>query len=177
MFSQLVPWQFDYSGEKRNVKRTFRRVSCGTARLLGNMGSGGETPLLGRFSSPVAKGTALAEGLLSGCAGGVGRPLPLLPVVELPMAARSNQQAQKGLGRKIASLLHQRRPRGTEPCPPAAARLDPPTPSSTTGTPVSSNVSRRAATNPRHHETTAGSVPPVQRLVRRVPAIPTQHFL
>ena len=56
VFSQLVPWQFDYSGEKRNVKRTFRRVSCGTARLLGNMGVGGETPLLGRLSSPVAKG-------------------------------------------------------------------------------------------------------------------------
>ena len=56
VFSQLAPWQFDYSGEKRNVKRTFRRVACGTARLLGNMGAGGETPLLTRFSSPVAQG-------------------------------------------------------------------------------------------------------------------------
>ena len=56
VFSQLAPWQFDYSGEKMNIKRTFRRVSCATARLLGNMGVGGETPLLGRFSSPVAKG-------------------------------------------------------------------------------------------------------------------------
>ncbi len=56
VFSQLAPWQFDYSGEKRNIKRTFRRVSCGTARLLGNMGAGGETPLLTRFSSPVTQG-------------------------------------------------------------------------------------------------------------------------
>jgi len=51
---QLVPWQFDYSGEKMNIKRTFRRVSCLTMRLLGNMGAGGQTPLLGRVSSPVA---------------------------------------------------------------------------------------------------------------------------
>jgi hypothetical protein len=56
IFSQLVPWRFDYSGEKRNVKRTFRRVACGTARLLGNAGASGETPLLERFSTPAAQG-------------------------------------------------------------------------------------------------------------------------
>ena len=109
VFSQLVPWQFDYSGEKRNVKRTFRRVSCGTARLLGNMGVGGETPLLGRLSSPVAKGERrMAEGLLSGRAGGMGRPLPLLPVVELPMAALLEPAGPERPGRKITSRLHQK---------------------------------------------------------------------
>jgi beta-galactosidase len=56
VFWQLAPWQFDYSGEKMNIKRTFRRLSCCTTRLLGNLGAGGETPLLGRFSSPVAEG-------------------------------------------------------------------------------------------------------------------------
>jgi beta-galactosidase len=56
VFWQLAPWEFDYSGEKMNIKRTFRRVSCGTARLLGNLGAGGETPVLARFSSPVAEG-------------------------------------------------------------------------------------------------------------------------
>jgi hypothetical protein len=56
VFCQLVPWQFDYSGEKMNVKRTFRRVSCLMTRLLGNMGVGGQTPLLGRFSGAVAQG-------------------------------------------------------------------------------------------------------------------------
>jgi hypothetical protein len=56
VFSQLVPWQFDYSGEKMNIKRTFRRVSCGMARVLGNMGAASETPLLKRFPNPVARG-------------------------------------------------------------------------------------------------------------------------
>ena len=55
VFSQLVPWQFDYSGEKMNVKRTFRRVACLTARLLGNMGAAGRTPLLARFAKPVGE--------------------------------------------------------------------------------------------------------------------------
>jgi len=54
VFWQLAPWQFDYSGEKMNIKRTFRRLSCGTARLLGNMGVAGRTPLLTRFSNLVA---------------------------------------------------------------------------------------------------------------------------
>jgi hypothetical protein len=36
-----------------NVKRTFRRTAFLLSRLLGNMGVGGSTPLLGRFRSPV----------------------------------------------------------------------------------------------------------------------------
>jgi beta-galactosidase len=52
VFSQLAPWQFDYSGGKMNVKRTFRRVACLTARLLANLGAAGETPLLARFGNP-----------------------------------------------------------------------------------------------------------------------------
>ena len=53
VFCQIVPWQFDYSGEKMNIKRTFRRVSCLTTRLLANMGAAGSTPVLERFHSPV----------------------------------------------------------------------------------------------------------------------------
>jgi hypothetical protein len=52
---QLVPWQFDYSGEKMNVKRTFRRVSCLLARLLGNMQAAGETPILEHIATPVSE--------------------------------------------------------------------------------------------------------------------------
>jgi hypothetical protein len=50
---QLAPWRFDYSGEKMNIKRTFRRVSCLLTRLLANMGAAGQTPLLSRFAGPV----------------------------------------------------------------------------------------------------------------------------
>jgi len=53
VFCQLIPWQFDYSGEKMNVKRTFRRVSCLVARLLGNMQAAGETPILDHITAPV----------------------------------------------------------------------------------------------------------------------------
>jgi hypothetical protein len=61
---QLAPWQFDYSGEKMNVKRTFRRISCLVARLLANMGAAGQTPLLAHFSRPVAEGeTRWLDGL------------------------------------------------------------------------------------------------------------------
>ena len=56
VFSQLAPWQFDYSGEKMNVKRTFRRVAYLTARLLANMGAPGGTPLLARFANPANAG-------------------------------------------------------------------------------------------------------------------------
>jgi len=56
VFSQLAPWQFDYSGGKMNVKRTFRRVACLTARLLANMGAAGGTPLLARFANPAGAG-------------------------------------------------------------------------------------------------------------------------
>jgi hypothetical protein len=55
VFCQLVPWQFDYSGAKMNVKRTYRRVSCLLARLLGNMHAAGETQLLEHISTPVAE--------------------------------------------------------------------------------------------------------------------------
>jgi hypothetical protein len=55
VFCQLVPWQFDYSGGKMNVKRTYRRVSCLLARLLGNMQAGGETRLLEHVGTPVAE--------------------------------------------------------------------------------------------------------------------------
>jgi len=53
VFWQLAPWQFDYSGEKMNIKRTFRKVTSGTTRLLANMGAGGRTPLLDHFSRPL----------------------------------------------------------------------------------------------------------------------------
>jgi hypothetical protein len=55
VFCQLAPWQFDYSGAQMNVKRTFRRVSCLSARLLANMGATGETPLLAHITKPVAE--------------------------------------------------------------------------------------------------------------------------
>ncbi len=37
-----------------NIKRTYRRVAFALSRVLGNMGVRGETPLLERFSKPVA---------------------------------------------------------------------------------------------------------------------------
>jgi hypothetical protein len=52
IFSQLTPWQFEYGGGKMNVKRTFRRVACLSARLLANLGARGATPLLARFAAP-----------------------------------------------------------------------------------------------------------------------------
>jgi beta-galactosidase len=64
VFSQLAPWQFEYSGGKMNVKRTFRRVACLTARLLGNLGAASATPLLARFASPADSGeTRWLDGL------------------------------------------------------------------------------------------------------------------
>jgi len=61
---QLAPWQFDYSGEKMNVKRTFRRVSCLVTRLLANTGVAGQTALLDHLSRPVAEGeTRWLDGL------------------------------------------------------------------------------------------------------------------
>ena len=54
VFCQLAPWQFDYE-KLYNVKKTFRRTSFLVTRLLGNMGvSSTSTPLLSRFSTPVA---------------------------------------------------------------------------------------------------------------------------
>jgi hypothetical protein len=55
VFRQLVPWQFDYSGGKMSVKRTYRRVSCLLARLLGNMQAAGEAPILERITAPVSE--------------------------------------------------------------------------------------------------------------------------
>jgi hypothetical protein len=53
VLTQLVPWRMDYSGEKMNVKRTFRCAARLTARLLGNMGAPASTPLLSYFGTPV----------------------------------------------------------------------------------------------------------------------------
>jgi hypothetical protein len=55
VFCQLAPWTFDYSGAQMNIKRTFRRVSCLTARLLGNLGAAGQAPLLARMARPVGE--------------------------------------------------------------------------------------------------------------------------
>ena len=52
VFCQLVPWQFEYK-KQYNIKRTYRRSSFLTSRLLANMGVSGETPLLSRFRNPV----------------------------------------------------------------------------------------------------------------------------
>ena len=53
VFCQLVPWEFE-SEEQDNLKRTYRRVNYLAARLLANLGVGGETPLLERIAEPVA---------------------------------------------------------------------------------------------------------------------------
>jgi hypothetical protein len=50
---QLAPWQFDYRSNF-GLKRTFRRTSFLVTRLLSNLGAAGETPLLTRWSTPVA---------------------------------------------------------------------------------------------------------------------------
>jgi hypothetical protein len=55
IFCQLPPWQFDYSGAQMNIKRTFRRVSCLSARLLANMGAASQTPLFAHISKPVGE--------------------------------------------------------------------------------------------------------------------------
>ncbi len=53
VFCQLVPWHFAYE-KNFGLKRTFRRTSFLVTRLLANLGVSGETPLLSRFSTPVA---------------------------------------------------------------------------------------------------------------------------
>ena len=55
VFCQIVPWRFDYK-LYYNMKQTYRRTSFLLTRLLANMGCGSETPVLGRFSSPVTDG-------------------------------------------------------------------------------------------------------------------------
>src|SRR5207247_4163555 len=57
VFCQMAPWQYKYTSPQY-LKRTFRRTSCLVTRLLGNMGVQGSTPVLSRFSSPVAAGKA-----------------------------------------------------------------------------------------------------------------------
>jgi hypothetical protein len=57
VFCQLVPWHFE-ANKQLNLRRTFRRASCLVTRLAANMGAAGATPLLARFSSPVAGSTA-----------------------------------------------------------------------------------------------------------------------
>jgi hypothetical protein len=52
VFCQLEPWQFD-AVKQPNLKRTHRRVAFLVSRLLGNLGVGGTTPLLDRFSQPL----------------------------------------------------------------------------------------------------------------------------
>jgi hypothetical protein len=56
VFCQMAPWSFGYKEGQFNVKRTFRRSSALLARLLGNLGASGSTPLLARFGSPVDRG-------------------------------------------------------------------------------------------------------------------------
>jgi len=56
VFCQLAPWHLDYSGEKMNIKRTFRKFSYCATRLLANMGAAGETRLLAHLSRPVREG-------------------------------------------------------------------------------------------------------------------------
>jgi hypothetical protein len=58
VFCQLVPWEVSKVAhpEAQNVRRTFRRASFLVTRLLANLGAAGETPLLERFSTPVAAG-------------------------------------------------------------------------------------------------------------------------
>jgi beta-galactosidase len=64
VFCQLAPWEFDYSRERMNNKRTFRKTSNLLARLLGNMGASGATRLLEHIGSPVAQGeTRWLDGL------------------------------------------------------------------------------------------------------------------
>ena len=61
VFSQLVPWQFDY--KKQNTKRTYRRTSFLISRLLANMGVSGSTPLLARFHNPMRIPEIMGTGL------------------------------------------------------------------------------------------------------------------
>ncbi len=55
IFSQLAPWQFTYTSDEMNVKRTFRHVSVLTMRLLANLGVSPQTKFLSNFTKPVDK--------------------------------------------------------------------------------------------------------------------------
>jgi len=54
VFCQLAPWQFDYA-KNYGLKRTYRRTAFLVTRLLANLRARSETPLLTRWSTPVAK--------------------------------------------------------------------------------------------------------------------------
>jgi beta-galactosidase len=56
VFLPIGPWQFDYSGGRMNVKRTFRNFARLTARVFGNLGAEMRTPVLARFSAPLHPG-------------------------------------------------------------------------------------------------------------------------
>ncbi len=53
VFCQLAPWTFTPRGQG-NLRRTYRRASFVVARVLANLGVAAGTPLLDRFSTPVA---------------------------------------------------------------------------------------------------------------------------
>ena len=48
-------WRYEFA-QQRNVKRTYRRVSCLLTRLLANMGAAGQTKLLANVSRPAGEG-------------------------------------------------------------------------------------------------------------------------
>jgi hypothetical protein len=56
VFCQLAPWQFE-PRQQANLKRTHRRALFLVARLLGNLGVRGSTPVIARFSAPVSAST------------------------------------------------------------------------------------------------------------------------
>ncbi len=53
VFCQMAPWRFGYE-ESFHLKMTFRRASFLLTRVLANLGVSAPTPLLWRFSTPVA---------------------------------------------------------------------------------------------------------------------------
>jgi hypothetical protein len=53
VFCQLVPWQFE-AKKQMNLRRTYRNASRLVTRLAANLGAAGTTPLLARFTNPVA---------------------------------------------------------------------------------------------------------------------------
>ena len=55
-FCQLTPWSFDASPARFNQRRTRRKLSATVSRMLGNLGVGGENPLLDRLSRPAQAG-------------------------------------------------------------------------------------------------------------------------
>ncbi|HEY5913760.1 MAG TPA: glycoside hydrolase family 2 TIM barrel-domain containing protein [Verrucomicrobiae bacterium] len=63
VFCQLVPAWFG-SSDQSNLRRTYRRTSALTTRLLANLGASGSTPVLERFHQPVRQTeTRWLEGL------------------------------------------------------------------------------------------------------------------